>query len=665
MTKITAQFKKEAQEKFNQLNVVRKQLKQEFVGINKAIDEIIDAIHTWYIIPAMLQKPLVVNLWGLTGCGKSSLLKRLFQLLHYEDNFHSMDLSELSEYELRNYLEEIGSNSINDQPVFVFDEFQSIKTINKLGIERENPKSKLVWQLLDNGSFVHYSRSFRLSKMFKMADCLLHLNKLGVTIEKGIVIKNSRRYEVEVNGYLNETVEKKKGKYSVFELIGLEDLFKYNNNKFNSYAAYLTYVQNCNLTELADLIFDLLGKELSPEYSNFKKALIFVVGNLDDAYKMAKSMDADIDADIFYKESLNIKLPHIKRALRLLFRAEQIARLGNNHIIYPAFSAKAFEQIIELQFKKISNDFNQRFGIKLIFNDSAIKFIYDEGVFPAQGARPVLSTIEQQIQANLSKLIIELLKTEEQLITLEVSVNQDQLLFTNTNNGTSKTVASFPLQTKMIALKNNSNANEQALIAVHEAGHAIAAICLLNTIPNEIVSSTSDTFKASGYNSINFSAILYNKEKKVKHIAMLLAGRLAEQLIFGASEVGFGSFSDLDEATTAACEMVKIFGFNEHMVTYNNRDVTSNFSVHEQDYEVNEQVITIVKRAEGLALNCLKKNYNLLLEMSAILSKQPKLKKADVEELLISFGISVDSVASNFNYKETLNLKLEEAKILK
>ena len=61
------------------LNKAREQLKKEFVGIDKVIDEIVNAISGWFCFPSMQKRPVVANLWGLTGVGKSSLIQRLVQ----------------------------------------------------------------------------------------------------------------------------------------------------------------------------------------------------------------------------------------------------------------------------------------------------------------------------------------------------------------------------------------------------------------------------------------------------------------------------------------------------------------------------------------------------------------------------------------------------------
>ena len=64
-----------------QLAAAAAQLKSELIGIDEVIDRVIDAIRAWYVLPQLIQRPVIVCLWGLTGTGKTQLTRRLAQLL--------------------------------------------------------------------------------------------------------------------------------------------------------------------------------------------------------------------------------------------------------------------------------------------------------------------------------------------------------------------------------------------------------------------------------------------------------------------------------------------------------------------------------------------------------------------------------------------------------
>ena len=85
----------------------------------------------------MNDRPVIVNLWGLTGTGKTSLVNRLIELLEinkylyldlgksngnsfYSNNVVSVALSELNDSE----------KDVNSY-IFVLDEFQNARTLNE------------------------------------------------------------------------------------------------------------------------------------------------------------------------------------------------------------------------------------------------------------------------------------------------------------------------------------------------------------------------------------------------------------------------------------------------------------------------------------------------------------------------------------------------------
>jgi cell division protease FtsH len=62
------------------LDQIRQTLHSEFIGLEEIIDQFIDAVTPWCMMQDTQARPLVVNLWGLTGVGKTSLVRRFLQL---------------------------------------------------------------------------------------------------------------------------------------------------------------------------------------------------------------------------------------------------------------------------------------------------------------------------------------------------------------------------------------------------------------------------------------------------------------------------------------------------------------------------------------------------------------------------------------------------------
>jgi cell division protease FtsH len=235
---------------------------------------------------------------------------------------------------------------------------------------------------------------------------------------------------------------------------------------------------------------------------------------------MSHNFDPDISANEFHELSLKISVTQIKSALKSRFRNEQIARLGNTHIIYPAFSTKSFYKIIDLELNKISDKVYKSQNIKLEFDKTIKDIIYKEGVYPTQGTRPIFTTIYNIISTKIGKIIVE-------AIIKNLKVDKVKFSFKN-----EKVVMSYFIKNvfihkieetqilKLEKLRENKNDDLQTIVAVHESGHALSAIFLLNTIP-ETIHSISVNNENLGSTYTKFSWEYISKKEIEKRIAVV------------------------------------------------------------------------------------------------------------------------------------------------
>ncbi len=103
---------------------------------------------------------------------------------------------------------------------------------------------------------------------------------------------------------------------------------------------------------------------------------------------------------------------------------------------------------------------------------------------------------------------------------------------------------------------------EKKNTAYHEAGHAIVGY-LLHLDPVHMITIVPTGKGALGFTSFRPDA---DRNQMYKHeyqaeIAMALAGRAAEEIIFG--DVTSGAYSDIKSATDTAKRMVTMFGMSE------------------------------------------------------------------------------------------------------
>jgi cell division protease FtsH len=107
---------------------------------------------------------------------------------------------------------------------------------------------------------------------------------------------------------------------------------------------------------------------------------------------------------------------------------------------------------------------------------------------------------------------------------------------------------------------------EKKLTAYHEAGHAVVATLTPGTDP---VHQATIIPRAQ-----SLGHVMQLPEKEWKAIPMsrllarldvMVAGRIAEEKIFGASEITTGAASDIEEATKTATAMVTVYGMSERI----------------------------------------------------------------------------------------------------
>ena len=139
--------------KKQRLENVKAELKREFIGIDYIIDELVDYIQIWYLMPEILTRPIIVNLWGMTGVGKTDLIRKMVSKLEYQDRFVEVELSNGESTWSSNVSSILDSNGVNDAKpsIVLFDEIQRFYTIDSEGKPLLNTRFQDFWELLSDG----------------------------------------------------------------------------------------------------------------------------------------------------------------------------------------------------------------------------------------------------------------------------------------------------------------------------------------------------------------------------------------------------------------------------------------------------------------------------------------------------------------------------------
>lgn len=372
---------------------------------------------------------------------------------------------------------------------------------------------------------------------------------------------------------------------------------------------------------------------------NDNNSLIFVSGNIDDAYAFAKRVEeSDIDADIFHEMSQNISIIDIKKALRKRFNPEQIARFGNNHVIYPIHSKKTYQTIISRKINQITKGVKNKFNIDVTIDNSIHNLIYNNGVYPAQGTRPVFSTISEIVEATLPRFLLQSLIKKEKSFSL---FYENNLICAISNN--KDIFYNLPYKGTLDKIKNKreKDYDQRILTAVHEAGHGVLYATLFKLAPPQLsaLGASSDT---SGF--LFPHEICESKNFMMNKICVFYGGLEAERLIFGQGNETLGSISDNMKATSIAGQIVKrasMDRFVSYMISEEN-----NNKVYNTFKNADVFIEKILKDNIAQTKQILSQNKKLLIDIVDYLIHNKQLQPEDFKKICKKRGLNVKLLKS-------------------
>lgn len=571
-------------------------LKKEFVGIDKQIEEIMDNVRSWFVFPQLQNRPLVVNLFGMSGTGKTSLVKRIATLLDIEKDlvyFNFASISESSSWEIEQQIEDELENE-NSQRMFVYDEFQYANTLNPINGEESEKKSGLkpFWELLDSG-ILHKRSEFWVARTpYRILEYMFKINtKCKMIIQDGVWINaeecltNFMPYDINkfnevfdwgYNGVPSNkpNVEEDNEKHFFIRKEYIERLISlYQKSKCTVLDEIELYhkIEKMDCDEIIMFVSEVYDSARKGYDLKFNDSIIFVIANLDEAYRCSFDVNPDMSPDQFRKITEQISVVDIKESLMKRFRNEQIARLGNIHVIYPSFSIDNFVKIINMSLDSYAKDVKKLTGYNIGFDDLLRQIVYDEGVFPTHGTRPIFSTVQELVKSRLPDIMMSITKDDlvNKVTDIVLSFDNDKdcvvaKVLDKKHNTLGVYEYSVKLRLKHLRISKD-NDDMQALCALHESGHFVMYAKLFGRIPEKLVSKTADT-NSSGFmmEDVDKAKKITSKQDYLNQLCVLLGGYVAEKKIFGDKNRTAGASSDLYKATQLASTIIRRYGMGNY-----------------------------------------------------------------------------------------------------
>ena len=187
---------------------------------------------------------------------------------------------------------------------------------------------------------------------------------------------------------------------------------------------------------------------------------------------------------------------------------------------------------------------------------------------------------------------------------------------------------------------------EKENTAYHEVGHALLAKILkysdplhkVSIIPRGMALGVTMTLPEKDH-------LTYTKTQLLDKIAMILGGRVAEEIIYGADFITTGAQNDLEKVSELARKMVITWGMSEKMgnLAYGKSQehvfMGRDFG-HQRDYseevaaEIDKEVKKIVDERYNLARHLLKENRDMLDVLAHELLEKETLDEKEFEEIM-------------------------------
>ena len=583
-------------ERSARLGVIAKELKEELFGIDDVIDRVIESVRAWYVLPELINRPVIVCLWGLTGTGKTQLTRSLAQKMNFYSRFVEVQMDGFSNDggQRSSTISGMLADTITqgEPGILVLDEWQRYRTVDAQGKDVRVERYMDVWTLLSDG-IIAPAISFMENLHMELASAEYHEDRHRSRTPGSRYLFSGDADDDEEVSDGQDGVAQEDGSGGTGHSTATRPPRRFSLSPYESKELKSSLKLKEPLTEIMTWSRATVMQQLQAFCDNpamwetdYSRLLIFVCGNLDEMYAELASRveDCDSDADVFHAMTSRLSVIDVKRALASRFKPEQIARLGNTHIVYPSFARSTFEKLVQVTADRYVKDVERTSGLRFQLSDGLLEQLYVNGVFSLQGTRPLFSSIHSILSGALVNFTLWALEQGAQAgdgVWLDVQLTEQAVDSTLEYSqidpategapafkvqNTAALVASYggytrrlPILLEILQLQERRDPDYKALLAVHEAGHAVVYTALFGRAPVELKIHVAS--HPGGYNTLAGRKATTRADMR-DAICVDLAGRAAELVVFGAEHVTSGGLGDLTQATQRAAEYVRFLGFD-------------------------------------------------------------------------------------------------------
>jgi ATP-dependent metalloprotease FtsH len=170
---------------------------------------------------------------------------------------------------------------------------------------------------------------------------------------------------------------------------------------------------------------------------------------------------------------------------------------------------------------------------------------------------------------------------------------------------------------------------ERKITAYHEAGHALATTLLL---PEHFISKVTIIPSVRGAGGFNLSIpkdTMFQTQRQLKaNIQVLLAGRVAEELIFGSEEITTGASNDIQKASKMVADYLDKYGMDSEMGLFSVEALEEG-----HDSKLLEKCRNLMNQSYEEIKVLMQDNRELLEKITAELLEKESINGSDIERI--------------------------------
>ena len=577
---------------------------KELFGLEPHAKQIIQKIHVYLEYPSLFKSPLVLNLVGPTGVGKTKLAKMILEELGLKDRSFYINLANQSDKRWSKTMDKIVKSIGHGQGQDDQDEDQADD-------DDELDPDLTVQDLIDELQDDNEAKTDQSTDFFETA-----LEEAVEEYKKGSRKRKRSKKKVE-----------KKDSVVIF----LDDA--HSSRQLTKQGDEMTRNETNELLQLLDEgIAYHTGGEFIP-------TILFTSMNL--GLTDNEAVDGWAGQLRSEDETLGLNFPTelILNKLSELWRPEGVARFRSNWFYFPELSKESGSKIMDREFHRISEKLQDVLKVDGVSFDKSVKSVLFRNFdLRGMGGRGLESLIDGKVKADIGRWILEVTnkgRSPEELTHIHVEGEDNNLLVTLTfDDGTTHELEPLSIAQPQ-PRKKKIDPNDRAVQAIHEAGHALVHYILRGVAPEE-VRIALDNGEYKGFMKRSRVKRDNLTKTEVYHSMLIsLAGLESEKLIWGESYQTAGSKNDLQNASVYAQNMILHLGFGQNpgfrVVSADMWSQRNSLIMNEED---RAEIDTLLIKAQSDTRALLTENKRHLIKLGKELYHQLELYAEDIARLL-------------------------------